>query len=373
MRRLRRVVAAALLLAGGGVLVPAAAAEDEPGPDGGQELADVTLRWGLNDESSNRAFAPDTYNFFSAGLLPDPGRGGTTVDRADWRSRDGSVRVEKWDGTSWRRATWAGLQTTSAGDPLGPPTAGTFSHHTVVFSGGDGVVDTAAGTARIAWEGDVTVLYYSGMSFFHLSDPVLEVVDGAGELTAEVWGYASSQSDPDVWEPVDPVRVTVADLSDVPAVELGQLAEGDLDGGLSWRPAYLGVRVEGVPQQLDGEHAGSFPQSFVDAMDRLGTAAFWYSSGGSTDAFKVAAPLTLSTGGDGAPGPTPSTAPTTAPPATPTLVPPPATVTTQTRLLAAPAAATPRDRVDPLWWVGGSLALLAVAVLLVPVEKRNTE
>ncbi|CAM3848406.1 hypothetical protein NOMA109596_13700 [Nocardioides marinus] len=46
-------------------------------------------------------------------------------------------------------------------------------------------------------------------------------------------------------------------------------------------------------------------------------------------------------------------------------------MTTQTRLLAAPAAATPRDRPDPLWWVGGSLLLLSVAVLLVPVKKRN--
>lgn len=414
----RRLLAALLLAAGAvGAALPAAAAQDQPGdpvePDAPTTtvLEDITLRWGLNDESSNRAFAPDTYNFFSAGRIPDPGRGGTTIDRADWSSRDGSVQVEKWDGTAWRRATWAGLRTTSAGEPLGSPTAGTFSNHTVTVSGGDGVVDLGSGTATIAWEGEVTVLYYSGMSFFHLADPVLEVADGAGVLTAEVSGYASSQADPDVWEPVDPERVTVADLPDV---EVDALTDGSLDTGVGWRPAYLGVRVSGVPQQRDGEHAGSFPQSFVDVMDRLGTAAFWYSSGGSTDAFKVAAPLTLSRGEDDAVGPTP-TAPTspsaTATPAPPTVVPPPATVTatvtaaaaptsapapapaaptppagepsaasiapvttvtTQTRLLAAPATATPRDRPDPLWWVGGSLLLLSVAVLLVPVKKRNT-
>lgn len=411
MRRARRALGATLLLGiVGCAVVPAAAAQDEhvPAEQGEVPLQDVTLRWGLNDESSNRAFAPDTYNFFSAGRIPDPGRGGTTIDRADWSSRDGAVQVEKWDGNAWRRATWAGLRTTSAGDPLGPPTAGTSSHHTVTFASGEGVVDTTAGTARIAWEGEVTVLYYSGMSFFHLADPVLEVEDGDGVLTAEVSGYASSQSDPDVWEPVAPERVTVADLPDV---EVGSLSGDGLDRGVSWRPAYLGVRVSGVPQQFDSEHAGSFPQSFIDAMDRLGTAAFWYSSGGSTDAFKVAAPLTLSTGADEVVGPTPTSAPTgpgdTATPAAPTVVPPPATVTatvttpavaatappapppsaaepsvapavpvtpvtTQTRLLAAPAAATPRDRPDPLWWVGGSLVLLTVAVLLVPVEKRNT-
>lgn len=416
----RRLLAALLLAVGaGGVALPAAAAQDQPGhpgetdtPTGSTAIEDVTLRWGLNDESSNRAFAPDTYNFFSAGRIPDPGRGGTTIDRADWSSRDGAVQVEKWDGTAWRRATWAGLRTTSAGEPLGSPTAGTFSNHTVTVSGGDGVVDPVEGTATIAWEGEVTVLYYSGMSFFHLADPVLEVADGVGVLTAEVSGYASSQADPDVWEPVAPERVTVADLPDV---EVDALTDGSLDTGVSWRPAYLGVRVSGVPQQRDGEHAGSFPQSFVDVMDRLGTAAFWFSSGGSTDAFKVAAPLTLSTGEDDVVGPTPTAAPTgpgtTATPAPPTVVPPPATVTatvtaaaaptsapapapsapappvgepsatsiapvttvtTQTRLLAAPATATPRDRPDPLWWVGGSLLLLSVAVLLVPVKKRNT-
>ena len=400
----RRLLAALLLAVGAaGVALPAAAQDQPAEPDAptSTALEDVTLRWGLNDESSNRAFAPDTYNFFSAGRIPDPGRGGTTIDRADWSSRDGAVQVEKWDGTAWRRATWAGLRTTSAGEPLGSPTAGTFSNHTVTVSGGDGVVDPVEGTATIAWEGEVTVLYYSGMSFFHLADPVLEVADGAGVLTAEVSGYASSQADPDVWEPVAPERVTVADLPDV---EVDALTDGSLDAGLSWRPAYLGVRVSGVPQQRDGEHAGSFPQSFVDVMDRLGT-----------DAFKVAAPLTLSTGEDDVVGPTPTAAPTspgaTAAPAPPTVVPPPATVTatvtaaaapttapttapsapapavgeasatsiapvttvtTQTRLLAAPATATPRDRPDPLWWVGGSLLLLSVAVLLVPVKKRNT-
>ena len=347
----RRLLAALLLAVGAaGVALPAAAQDQPAEPDAPTTTAleDVTLRWGLNDESSNRAFAPDTYNFFSAGRIPDPGRGGTTIDRADWSSRDGAVRVEKWDGTAWRRATWAGLRTTSAGEPLGSPTAGTFSNHTVTVSGGDGVVDPVEGTATIAWEGEVTVLYYSGMSFFHLADPVLEVADGAGALTAEVSGYASSQADPDVWEPVAPERVTVADLPDV---EVDALTDGSLDAGLSWRPAYLGVRVSGVPQQRDGEHAGSFPQSFVDVMDRLGTAAFWYSSGGATDAFKVAAPLTLSTGEDDVVGPTPTAAPTspgtTAAPAPPTVVPPPATVTATVTAAAAPTDRPGHDRDHP--------------------------
>ena len=90
---------------------------------------------------------------------------------------------------------------------------------------------------------------------------------------------------------------TLEVIEDLPDVEVDALTDGSLDAGLSWRPAYLGVRVSGVPQQRDGEHAGSFPQSFVDVMDRLGTAAFWYSSGGTTDAFKVPLPVSVGVGG----------------------------------------------------------------------------
>ncbi|HRD15133.1 MAG TPA: hypothetical protein PLI79_25095, partial [Mycobacterium sp.] len=58
---------------------------------------------------------------------------------------------------------------------LGTPTAGTFSHHRFALSGGTGELDVEAGTAHVEWDGDVTVLYYSVMSMFHISDPVLDV------------------------------------------------------------------------------------------------------------------------------------------------------------------------------------------------------
>lgn len=376
--------------------VPAAARADEGSP---RQLDGAVLRWGINNESSNRAFAPDTFNFLSAGRVPDPGKGGSTLPRQRWRQQAGDVAIQKWDGARWRPATWAGLSTDSSGRPLGSPTAGTFSGHRFVFTGGTGEVDPEAGSAHLAWDGDVTVLYYSGMSLFYLSDPVLDVADGRGRLTATVQGYASSVDDPDSWAPVPPASVTVAELPDV---DLSDAA------GFSAEPAYLGVAVTGVDQVTTGEHAGAFPQSFVDYMDRLGTAAFWVSSGGSTDAFKVPLPLTVGYDGSAAPPeptptveppptqepidnpvvPPPATVTITAPPApAPVAAPPPAPVPSgasttpgadvlpaAAQLVASPqssaAPAEPESGVTAVWWLGSGLLLAAALTLLIPIRKE---
>jgi Htaa protein len=390
--RSRERLAAVLAAVAVALLAAPALAADDTTPTGPVTLSTATLRWGINNESSNRAYAPDTYNFFSAGRVPDPGAGGRTITEPAWSASSGAVRIEKWDGTAWKPATWAGLSTDSSGTPLGAPTAGTFSNHSFVFSGGTGTVDVAAGTAHVAWDGDLTVLYYSGMSLFYVSDPVLDVASGKGTVTATVSGFASSVDDPTRWAPVAPAQVTLADL---PSVTLGAT-------GLTTTPAYGDVAT------------GSFPSSFVDYMDKLGTAAFWKASGAATDPFKV--PLPLSVGYDeeaAAPTPTPSAAPTRTPtpvdnpivkPPKPTAtvtvtarpapvpVPPPAPAPpTAAAVPAAPAAQLPaatqlvavRSEVAPtghdepavgsvrLWWAGGVLLLLAALLLAVPSFPRN--
>ncbi|KQW45202.1 hypothetical protein ASC77_20740 [Nocardioides sp. Root1257] len=399
MRRSR--VAGLLLAVVGSALLAVPALADDPGAaptTGPTELDGVSLRWGLNDESSNRAFAPRTYNFFSAGRVPDPGKGGTTLPRDRWHQSTGDVEIEKWSGSAWKPATWAGLTTDSNGAALGSPTAGTFSKHRFVFGAGAGTADVAAGTAHVAWDGDVTVLYYSGMSFFTISDPVLDVADGRGTVTATVSGYASSVDDPTSWAPVPAAQVTLADLPDVTLDE----------DGLTAAPAYLGVTVSGAGQAAGGASFGSFPQTFVDYMKRLGTAAFWLSSGASTDAFKVPLPLTVAfTSAEEEVEPTPSVAPTKQPIDNP-VVPPPVTVTvtaapvpvapiappvaptlpavptssaaalgatlpSAAQLVAAPLTST--DAVEPesdatwIWWLGGGLLLVAALTLLVPVGR----
>lgn len=350
-----------------------AGADDEPTPtptatptvterpaDGPVEVDDAVLRWGLNNESNNRAFAPGTYNFFTAGKLPDPGRGGTTIRQADWKQAAGDVEIEKWNGSRYVDATWAGLSTDSAGRPLGSATAGTFSNHQFVFSGGAGEVDRAAGTATIAWDGDVSVLYYSGMSFFYLSDPVLEVADGAGTLTATMQGYASSLEDTSEWEAVAPAEVTLADLPEVDLAELGFAAT----------PSYLGVSVSGVPQAADSPYFGSFPQSYVAYADRLGTAAFWYSSNGATDAFKVPLPLAVSYDASAVvPQPTPTQpAETDDPIEPPTIKPPPTPTPTPTDPTDTPTTASPTATTPPAAAVQSPPPSVSLPVVVVPSD-----
>jgi hypothetical protein len=83
-------------------------------------------------------------------------------------------------------------------------------------------------------------------------------------------------------------------------VTLGDVTGVDLTPtGLTVTPTYLGVTVTppaGSPAQATGTPAtaGSFPQSFVDFQGRVGTASYWYSSGGGADVRKPTTPLTVS-------------------------------------------------------------------------------
>lgn len=258
-----------------------------PEPDAGRfEVDDAELRWGVNHESNNRAFAPGTFNFFSAGKIADPGRGGAILPESGWSAAQGNVTIEKQVGTTYQRATWAGLRTDSAGVSIPSPTSGRFSNHQVVVGGGTGEIDTDDKTATIRWDGDFTVVYYSGYSFFHVSDPVLVVKDGRGTLSATLSGFASSMEDQSQWEAVPARTVTLANLPKVALTAGGRGFTADV--------AYAGVRVSGVDQVTTGPDVGSFPQSFVDFQKVAGSAAYWYSSGGSTDAQKAALPVTIS-------------------------------------------------------------------------------
>jgi len=260
----------------------------EAPPTGAFTVTDAQVRWGINDESNNRAFAPGTFNFLSAGKIPDPGRGGVIMPESAWSQSSGNVAIEKFLNGAWTPATWAGLRTTSTGTTMSG-TNGPFSTHEVVISGGTGTVDPAAGTASIQWTGSFSVVYYSGYSFFYVTDPRLTVTGGIGTLTGTLSGYASSMEDLEKWQAVTPVPdVTLADLGPVDLTA---------DLGFSAQPAYAGVAValgaDQVPQVRTGTW-GSFPQSFINYQTTSGTGAYWYSSGGSADAHKVAKPVTVS-------------------------------------------------------------------------------
>jgi hypothetical protein len=255
------------------------------------EVDDAELRWGLNNESNNRAFAPGTFNFFSAGKIPNPGRGGQTMPQSAWKQADGNVSIQKYSTAAggYVPATWAGLQTDSDGNIIASPTSGRFSNHQVVIDHGVGTVDPATGTATISWTGSFTVVYYSGYGFFYVTDPTLTVTHGDAVLTATLGGYASSMDDLSKWQALPDTPATLADLGQV-----------DLGAGLGFTatPAYAGVAVTipagGAPQRTDLPGWGSFPQSFIDFQVAGGLGSYWYTSGGSTDGNKPALPLTVS-------------------------------------------------------------------------------
>lgn len=285
----------------GGTLAgaPTASAAPRAAAQAPVTVDDVDLTWAVNKEAGSGAFAPGTWNLVSAGRIGNPGEGGQSLSTADqgatwgngeaagWRATAGDVVVEDLaaDG-SHAPTSFAGTRTDSTGRQI-TATSGN-SENRLVFGAGSGTVDPDAGTASISWKGDATVLFYSGMTYFHVADPALEVAeDGTAELTATVDGYATSMDDPDRWDALDPERVTVATLTGV---------EVDSDG-FTVTPDYREVTYDApsgaTAQNRTAATWGAFPQDFVDFAQLTGAGPYWYSTGGSADARKPAEPLTV--------------------------------------------------------------------------------
>jgi hypothetical protein len=302
---IRRVIVAviALIVAltpvgapGGSPLGPLAAAAETV------DVSDVQFRWGINNESNNRGAAPGTFNFFSAGMLGDPGAGGQLLSNSDngwtwsngavagWAASSGNVSIEKRQpDDTYELATWGGTKTDKAGVSLGPyATSTAFSDHQVVIDDGAGTLDASADNADISWRGDFTVVYYSGYTFFYVSDPHLVVEGGSGSLVATVSGYGSDMDNATTWVTLEPTEVTLATLSGVDVTTTGLVAT----------PAYAGVAYDAPPgatvQDRSGAHFGSFPTDFADFQQLTGQGAYWYSSGGAIDKNKPALPLFVS-------------------------------------------------------------------------------
>ena len=430
---LRALLATALLLvafaaAATAVISPSATATDAPDPDATSTatatatatttadpsgtatatattdaeaitIDDAQLRWGLSNEANNIAYFGS--NFLSAGKLANKGAN-HLVTAPEWSRVSGSVSIEKLSAATGRYApaTWAGLTTDTAGAKITSPTSGRFSGHQVVIDHGTGTVDAASDTAVIQWKGTFTVVFYSGYTFFYVTDPKLTVTDGVGVLTGTLSGYGASRDGSTPWSALDPTEVTLANLG---AVDLSK------EGGFNATPAYRGVSVSiaGGAQTRIGVDWGAFPQSFVDFQGQTGQGSFWYSSGSMIDSNKVALPLTVSyEASDPITVPTPSSTsspadevsnPVVAPPtprATATVTstvsvaaPPPAVADVPGATAPLPISATvsARSRAKPVdtvvalqaaqttagtaqWpWVVGVLALVgAAAILTVP-------
>lgn len=276
-RRGGAALAAGVLLAAGLGTAPAFAAAD-----GTVTVTDAALSWRVNTETGAGAY-DGSCNYLSAGVAPDTGSSSKWTESL-FASTSGNVSITKPDASGAQvPQTWAGRCLGADGKKVSAfGTTGTGNQ--VNISEGSGTVDPATDSGTITWAGGFTFSFYDGLTYWSVSDLALTLTNGAGTLTATASGYGADMDDPTVWTSLTPTRIDLATLQGVDVTE----------SGLSVQPDFLGVKVTGSGvTQSTGANAGSFPQSLIDFTLQTGQAAYWYSSGGSADPRKVAAPLSI--------------------------------------------------------------------------------
>ena len=280
------LVVAVVLAFGTMAIAPPARAQSGP-----EILTGAEFRWGLTRQSSGPSHGPGL-NFLSAGDASSALAGaGATITEPKWKATSGGVTIEKRTaGGAAATATWPGTQTDQSGTPLRDAASSKYSGLEMVLDNGRGTVDAESGTAEIEWDGTVSVLFYSGLVFLSISDPVLEVTRTSARVTATVGGRQSSMDNPEVSVPIPSREVIIADLPRE-GVDLGR------EKGFSVTPEYTGVRYSAksgeTPQSTSSSNWGSFPEEFVDFTADAGSGPFWYSTGTSDDS-KPALPVAVS-------------------------------------------------------------------------------
>jgi hypothetical protein len=282
----------AALAAGGGLAAVDAA--QAAGSGGSVPVTDVGLSWQVNLESGGGAYYGGC-NFLVAGEVIDddsPGAHVWTAEEGDelYRTEAGDVTVTKPDAAGNQVApTWSTKCVDADGNTVNT-SAQSGTKNQVNFSGGTGSVNPETNDAELAFDGSFTMVYYGGMTFWSITDPVLSVKNGVGTITGTATGYGADMYDLTQWVKLDATQITVADLKGVDVTETG----------ISVTPEYAGVAIEveaGGPsaeQKQSGDGWGSFPQSWIDFNVETGQAAYWYSSGGMADPKKTAAPVEIS-------------------------------------------------------------------------------
>lgn len=283
-RRALATIATGALVAGAVAFAPTAATAATSVTGG--TITDAVFEWGLSNEAGGGAFFGGC-NFLSAGEAGDTGSSRLWIE-ADgfYKASEGNVSITK-DGADGRvTPTWATKCQTAAGTPVTAANTASTTGNAVSIAGGEGII-AADGSVEIAWDGAFTVVFYGGLTYWSVTDPVLSVdADGNGSVTATASGYGASMDDPDKWVEITPEEIVLADLSDVDVT----------DTGFTVLPDYLGVTVDiasGTAQNTTAATWGSFPQSFVDFNVQTGQSSYWYSSGGARDAAKPTVPLTV--------------------------------------------------------------------------------
>ena len=273
-------IGAASALAVGGALIAS------PGIAQNLQVDDALFDWQVNAESGGAAPLPGTCHFLAAGEVGDTG-GTSGFDESYYAAESGNTTIVKPDSAGVDHvATWDD----KCLDPNGNPTrtaADSTSGNRVQITGGTGTVDPDTDTGYIQWDGSWSFVYYSGMTYWTVNDPRLEVEDGHGRIVGTFTGYGASMEDLGKWESLPAVEGTVADFADA-TVDL-------TEDGFTVTPDYLGVETEtggsGFDQNRTVADWGSFPQDWVDYNIRTGQSAYWFSSGGMFDPKKPTKPI----------------------------------------------------------------------------------
>ncbi|MCT1874735.1 HtaA domain-containing protein, partial [Brevibacterium luteolum] len=275
---------------------------------------DAVFTWGVNKESGSGAYLPGSCNFLSAGESGDAGSSRV------WKEEDGLLKAKEGNVTVLKPGadgkpepiTWENKCLTAKGEKV--DVRGKVSDNYVQISGGTGTVDPVTDTGTISWKGSFTIVYYSGHTYWTISDPKLEVTNGHGRITGTFTGYGTSMEDMTKWTKLDPVTGTVADFKN---------AKVDLsESGFAVTPDFAGVQ-SGHEDQKTGQGSGSFPKSWVDFNVKTGQAQYWFTSGGAADARKPATEIRVSFTGTAPDNPPPDDDPTDPPAEDPEPSPPP--------------------------------------------------
>ena len=256
------------------------------------KVADAGLTWGINAESGAGAYLPGSCNFLSAGVAADNGGSSLWPNDAErrglFKAQDGNVKILRptADGGT-QPITWDNKCQTPEGERVNTYNGETAkrSGNFVEISGGKGTIDPETKSGTIEWEGSFTVVYYSGFTYWSVSNPKLEVKNGKGKITGTFSGYGTDMADMTKWEKLKPVEGTIADFGNN-KVELDE-------NGFTVTPDYEGVDSGQPDQNKEKDGWGSFPKSWVDYNVQTGQAQYWYSSGGAADPRKKPTALTV--------------------------------------------------------------------------------
>ncbi|PLS30713.1 hypothetical protein Uis1B_1425 [Bifidobacterium margollesii] len=265
---------------------------------GSATYRNVTLRWGLNDETNSASYY-GVCNFMSAGKAGNTG-GAKVWASGFYKAKDGNVSIEKPDSSGkWVAASWESRCLARDGSTVTMQKRAdgraVNSESQVVLSKGSGVVN-ADGSVRISWSGSFTVAYYGGMTYWSVSDPKLTLdASGNGSLTATASGYGADMNDAGKWVTLSPRTIHLADFRGV------DVKQAVASHGFTKTPEYLGVKVtangshggQAAKDATNAAYWGSFPQSFVDFQVQTGQSAYWYTANSQRDFAKVARPLSV--------------------------------------------------------------------------------